>query len=212
MRLATLFLIGVVLLSSASCSSGNRPNDSGRQVIGFDLPDTSAHGSAVVLVEFGSVVCGECRRFVRGYLPDLDSAYFMPGLAEYHYLDLAPDGLPSRFAALAECVSMVKGRVFALGWVHRVMESMNEGDAVRDASKVTLLTETELNACRDNAYRSDHRVARRQTAAVLEVPGTPTFIIGLRENQAVRGWVVVGVPHYDTMTRLLDSSLQARVR
>jgi protein-disulfide isomerase len=201
----------IALLMSLGCT-GDQRRGTGRQVVAVALPAPhdryGPHADAPVsFVEFGSHMCGLCRRFAIEQFPVLDSVFFQTGRARYRYVDAFPNPDAILLGGFVECLSDIVGGF----WAARVMIYLSppsDYHALTEATARQLRVEPgSLRACADSMASSPRAFNERRAARALGVPGTPTFLIGeVTSRGKLVGWPSVGLVPLDTLVRHLEEA------
>jgi hypothetical protein len=158
----------------------------------------------VVFIEIGSHVCRLCAEFTQRHFPVLDSLFFAAGRARHRYVDYSAAGIPRRIAGVLECGSRPRGDIAEVrAWFYD-LQALSFEDLVDAAAERSGVSQHDVLRCADSVIMSTRYVRELRAAADLEVPGTPTFIIGEESREGrVIGWAVVGPTPLDSLVRLL---------
>jgi len=202
----------VVSLAIAAGCQGLGRDGGARQVVEVALPEPhERYGpraeAPVSVVEFGSHSCSLCRRFAIEQFPVLDSLFFQSGRARYRYVDVPPDPDAAILGGVVECLSgAVGGFVPARLMVYSRPGS--DSDALIEAVAGRLgMDGRVLRACADSVASSPRASKERLAARALEVPGTPTFLVGeVTSDGRLVGWPTVGLAPLDTLRRQIEEA------
>lgn len=193
----------VMLVLLGACDNGRVVVD--LQVVEITLPQEGVYVGAdtapVALVEFGSYACPLCRRFATEVFPRIETRFVQPGVLKYRYVNLSPPGASKRGPALVECLSPAVGFPSARRWFFNIgMLAESYAAALAMAAEFAGTAESTLTRCVDRTITSSRWAEELDAATQLEVPGTPTFIIGSLETTGrLVGWVWVGLGSADTL-------------
>ena len=164
----------------------------------------------VTLVEYGSVTCSTCKYFHEEVLPSVLTDYVETGRVRFVFREFTRNSLDTEIMVLARCAGPDK-------FFDVVDDAFNRQDDIITAAQNGTIEdalmalgerhgidrETGFNACRNNFdIRFDISVVK-QSAALMGIQGTPTFLI----NDTLVPWSeLVSTP--EALSARLDAELE----
>ena len=164
----------------------------------------------VTLVEYGSVTCSTCKYFHEEVLPSVLTDYVETGRVRFVFREFTRNSLDTEIMVLARCAGPDK-------FFDVVDDAFNRQDDIITAAQNGTIEdalmalgerhgvdrETGFNGCRNNFdIRFDISVVK-QSAALMGIQGTPTFLI----NDTLVPWSeLVSTP--EALSARLDAELE----
>ncbi|MDJ0766829.1 MAG: thioredoxin domain-containing protein [Myxococcota bacterium] len=209
-KLRSDFLIASILIASLLATAACNKANADKQVVEVTLPTQGfTYGSVdapVSVVEFGSVLCPPCIELHSNDLPFLAEKYIETGRVRLRYIDIAPDSLSSLAVSLVECMAPELGFPTSFQWIGELPDSLSHKTIMETAETHVTDFSTEIAACADSLSVNPRFDAEKEAAQTLRVPGAPTFLVGiLDENGHFVGWPYIG-KSIDTLAAYIESA------
>ena len=167
--------------------------------------------AALVMVEFSDYECPFCKRFHTSTYKQLKETHIDTGQLLFVSVDL-PLGFHKNamHAAHAARCADAEGKYWEL---RDVMidnaKSLSRAD-IDGYAKALGLNVDKLNACIDSGKHQAGIDADIADAGKIGVTGTPSFVIGIKEGDAVNGQIVVGAKPTEYFVNLINQLSEAR--
>lgn len=199
------FLVAATCVPALGTLAG--PVRAGPDRIGADERVLGDAGAAITVIEYASLTCPYCARFHIEVLPLIKRNWIDTGRARLVYRHFPLDGLALRAALVAD--AMETDRRF-FDFVATLFETQAEWTRADDpleaiAAKARVVAGSSVRVA---AALHDEKAMDAVLAQVVEardgfgVKATPTFIVD--------GRVLVGLPTYEELERVLEAALSAR--
>ena len=172
-------------------------------------PSLGATSSVLTIVEFSDYECPYCKRFYSQTFNKLKVKYIDTGLVRYVHKDLplAFHKYAFEASAAARCASDYRSY-----WV--IKESLfSQQNCFACRGPVKILSELgipvrKLESC-SNAKRTKKMInADVETAGLLGITGTPTFVIGPTDAKFHQGEILVGAMRWEDLDRFIGKRLE----
>ena len=172
------------------------------------LGDTNA---PITIVEFSDFECSYCRRFHEQVLPKLRNHYIDTGLVRFVHKDLP---LPFQAhalqaAAAARCAGSQNRYWDMYG------DLFDKQNCLRCKGVIAIAAEGDLNitsleACMESEATLAIINANRSEALLHNISATPTFVVGLTQNNgSLNGRVIEGALPWSTFKLIIDKALHS---
>ncbi|HEX9627199.1 MAG TPA: DsbA family protein [Acidiferrobacterales bacterium] len=158
-----------------------------------DRPALGAAQAPVTVVEFSDYQCPFCKRFVENAFPLLNERYVKTGKVRWVVRDLPLGFHPhARKAAQAAHCAGEQGKFWEMRDVLFRNDNRLAEDQLPAYAQETRLDTTAFKECLASGRHFARIDQDVQDAGNVRITGTPTFVIGRSEGEAVNGHPVVG--------------------
>lgn len=156
---------------------------------------------------YSSMTCSHCKDFHQYILPKIERDFIAEGKVRFVFVHFPIDQVAMRAAKISYCLPKEKYYDFiSFLYDKRDWQFADTEELLTKYAKDFGLTQTEIDACKENAkLTSDILLTRNQAIEDFGIQGTPSFIVEGKDG----GELIVGSRNYDDFKDYLNKRLGA---
>jgi protein-disulfide isomerase len=183
--------------------------DTAQMTVGHDWHSIGRADAPVTLVEFGDFQCPYCRKFHRAAYAQLKKNYIDTGIVRFVSRDMPLDFHPFAFKAAeaARCAGDQQKYWELRDALFSSADPPND-DVISKSVEVLSLDKDAFQSCLTSEKYKAAVQKDASDATVLQIDGTPTFVLAKSSNDKLDGIRIVGAQPYVAFQAAIESLLK----
>jgi protein-disulfide isomerase len=170
--------------------------------------------ATLILMEFTDYECPYCVRFHNTTFPELKARFIDKGILRFIVRDLPLDFHPYAFpmARAARCgdAQSAFSKVNSALYLQPFRKLRNDEEAIKQIAKSASIDSDKFQKCFASKNFDDDIKANIASASLINVEGTPTFVLGRISGDKLSGIAIPGAYPTETFVQLIEERLSQK--